>query len=164
MSRSPSSPRWCPTAEQLVILRELYARGLTNPNAFQIKTITAQLSNYGKIQGRNVFYWFQNHKARERQRLRKKHYVVVKQQRLMQQYQINPSSAFLQLFTTSYSPKYLYPQVVQFLFLFLFSFFWQKKYSQYVILFQNCQSSYSTSQFLIPSRFKTSIESNYYIL
>lgn len=129
MSRSPPSSRWCPTAEQLVILRELYARGLTNPNAFQIQTITAQLSNYGKIQGKNVFYWFQNHKARERQRLTKKHYVVVKQQRLMQQYQINPSSAFLQLFTTSYSPKYLYPQVVQFLFLFRFSFFWQKKYS-----------------------------------
>lgn len=28
------------------------------------------LRQYGKIEGKNVFYWFQNHKARERQKKR----------------------------------------------------------------------------------------------
>jgi len=43
------SSRWNPTPEQ----------------------ITAQLRRYGKIEGKNVFYWFQNHKARERQKRRR---------------------------------------------------------------------------------------------
>ncbi|KAK1269772.1 WUSCHEL-related homeobox 4 [Acorus gramineus] len=38
------------------------------PNATEIERITRDLSKYGKIEGKNVFYWFQNHKARERQR------------------------------------------------------------------------------------------------
>jgi Homeodomain len=28
------------------------------------------LRQYGKIEGKNVFYWFQNHKARDRQKKR----------------------------------------------------------------------------------------------
>ncbi|XP_073024404.1 WUSCHEL-related homeobox 8-like [Primulina eburnea] len=67
-----SSTRWFPTAEQRMILKELYSRGVTNPNSSQIQKITAHLSFYGKIHGKNVFYWFQNHKARDRQKLRKK--------------------------------------------------------------------------------------------
>lgn len=63
--------RWSPTPEQLMVLQELYRRGLRNPNAFQVRTITSHLSLYGKIETKNVFYWFQNHKARDRQRLRK---------------------------------------------------------------------------------------------
>ncbi|KAK6144550.1 hypothetical protein DH2020_021370 [Rehmannia glutinosa] len=81
---SPSSTRWCPTPEQLMILQELYRRGLRNPNAFQIQKITAHLSFYGKIQGKSVFYWFQNHKARDRQKLRKKQ---LHQQQHLHQYQ-----------------------------------------------------------------------------
>ncbi|XP_051134554.1 WUSCHEL-related homeobox 3-like [Andrographis paniculata] len=79
---SPSSRRWCPTPEQLMILEELYKRGLRTPNASQIQKITAHLACYGKIQGKNVFYWFQNHKARDRQKLRKK----LHQQHLLQQH------------------------------------------------------------------------------
>ncbi|XP_073271983.1 uncharacterized protein [Primulina huaijiensis] len=79
MSTSPST-RWCPTPEQLMILEELYRRGLRTPNSSQIQKITAHLSFYGKIQGKNVFYWFQNHKARDRQKLRKK----LHQQHLLQ--------------------------------------------------------------------------------
>ncbi|XP_073057038.1 WUSCHEL-related homeobox 3-like [Primulina eburnea] len=71
MSPSPST-RWCPTPEQLMILEELYRTGLRSPNSFQIQKITDHLSIYGKIQGKSVFYWFQNHKARDRQKLRKK--------------------------------------------------------------------------------------------
>lgn len=46
----------------------LYRGGMRTPNAQQIEQITVQLGKYGKIEGKNVFYWFQNHKARERQK------------------------------------------------------------------------------------------------
>ncbi|XP_023531667.1 WUSCHEL-related homeobox 1-like [Cucurbita pepo subsp. pepo] len=66
-----SSSRWNPTPEQLRILEELYRRGTRTPSADQIQHITAQLRRFGKIEGKNVFYWFQNHKARERQKRRR---------------------------------------------------------------------------------------------
>ncbi|KAJ1437790.1 Homeobox-like domain superfamily [Sesbania bispinosa] len=65
------SSRWNPTPEQLRALEELYRRGTRTPSAEQIQQITAQLRRYGKIEGKNVFYWFQNHKARERQKRRR---------------------------------------------------------------------------------------------
>lgn len=65
------SSRWNPTPEQLRALEELYRRGTRTPSAEQIQHITAQLRSYGKIEGKNVFYWFQNHKARERQKRRR---------------------------------------------------------------------------------------------
>ncbi|GJN36243.1 hypothetical protein PR202_gb25085 [Eleusine coracana subsp. coracana] len=69
----PAGPtRWCPTPEQLMILEEMYRGGLRTPNASQIQQITAHLSSYGRIEGKNVFYWFQNHKARDRQKLRRR--------------------------------------------------------------------------------------------
>ncbi|KAK7351630.1 hypothetical protein VNO77_11218 [Canavalia gladiata] len=64
----PGGTRWNPTQEQIGILEMLYKGGMRTPNAQQIEQITAQLSKYGKIEGKNVFYWFQNHKARERQK------------------------------------------------------------------------------------------------
>ncbi|WOL04663.1 WUSCHEL-related homeobox 3-like [Canna indica] len=79
MPQSPST-RWCPTPEQLMILEEMYRSGVRTPNASQIQQITAHLSNYGRIEGKNVFYWFQNHKARERQKLRRRlsrHYQLL---------------------------------------------------------------------------------------
>ncbi|CAL9078354.1 unnamed protein product [Musa textilis] len=79
MPQSPSS-RWCPTPEQLMILEEMYRSGVRTPSAQQIQQITAHLSNYGRIEGKNVFYWFQNHKARERQKLRRRlsrHYQLL---------------------------------------------------------------------------------------
>ncbi|KAK6127636.1 hypothetical protein DH2020_038615 [Rehmannia glutinosa] len=65
------SSRWNPTPEQLQTLEELYRRGTRTPSAEQIQQITSQLRRYGKIEGKNVFYWFQNHKARERQKRRR---------------------------------------------------------------------------------------------
>ncbi|KAL5071865.1 hypothetical protein RYX36_022752 [Vicia faba] len=64
----PGGTRWNPTQEQIGILEMLYRGGMRTPNAQQIEQITLQLSKYGKIEGKNVFYWFQNHKARERQK------------------------------------------------------------------------------------------------
>ncbi|XP_073132328.1 uncharacterized protein [Henckelia pumila] len=65
------SPRWNPTPEQLQALEDLYRRGLRTPSAQQIQHIAAKLRRFGKIEGKNVFYWFQNHKARERQKKRR---------------------------------------------------------------------------------------------
>lgn len=64
-----SSTRWTPTTDQIRILKELYYNnGVRSPSADQIQRISARLRQYGKIEGKNVFYWFQNHKARERQK------------------------------------------------------------------------------------------------
>ncbi|XP_027925429.1 WUSCHEL-related homeobox 1-like [Vigna unguiculata] len=65
------SSRWNPTREQLRALEELYRRGTRTPSAEQIQHITSQLRKFGNIEGKNVFYWFQNHKARERQKRRR---------------------------------------------------------------------------------------------
>ncbi|KAE8658936.1 putative beta-galactosidase [Hibiscus syriacus] len=60
--------RWNPTQEQIGILEMMYRGGMRTPNARQIEQITALLGKYGRIEGKNVFYWFQNHKARDRQK------------------------------------------------------------------------------------------------
>nr|GLL41584.1 unnamed protein product [Ipomoea trifida] len=40
---------------------------MRNPSQQEIRGITQRLSQYGKIEEKNVFYWFQNQKGRERQ-------------------------------------------------------------------------------------------------
>ncbi|XP_058108161.1 WUSCHEL-related homeobox 1 isoform X1 [Magnolia sinica] len=72
LSAQPVSSRWNPTPEQLRTLEDLYRRGTRTPTADQIQYITAQLRRYGRIEGKNVFYWFQNHKARERQKRKRR--------------------------------------------------------------------------------------------
>ncbi|KAI5387128.1 hypothetical protein KIW84_073331 [Lathyrus oleraceus] len=66
------SSRWSPTPVQLLVLEELYRKGMKTPSAEQIQQIALQLRQFGKIEGKNVFYWFQNHKARERQKRRRR--------------------------------------------------------------------------------------------
>ncbi|KAG0482493.1 hypothetical protein HPP92_010577 [Vanilla planifolia] len=63
--------RWNPAKEQIRMLESLYQSGMRTPNAQQIENITCELVRYGRIEGKNVFYWFQNHKARERQKHRR---------------------------------------------------------------------------------------------
>ncbi|MQM08127.1 hypothetical protein Taro_040981 [Colocasia esculenta] len=66
---SPASgSRWNPTKEQISLLEGLYKEGMRTPTAEQIQHITGRLKKYGRIEGKNVFYWFQNHKARQRQK------------------------------------------------------------------------------------------------
>ncbi|RDY00457.1 WUSCHEL-related homeobox 2, partial [Mucuna pruriens] len=65
-----SVSRWSPTKEQISMLENLYMEGIRTPNAEQIQHITSRLKAYGHIEGKNVFYWFQNHKARQRQKLK----------------------------------------------------------------------------------------------
>ncbi|KAL8138562.1 hypothetical protein V2J09_004563 [Rumex salicifolius] len=69
--------RWRPTAEQLMILEELFKGGIKSPTSQQVQKITARLKEHGKVESKNVFYWFQNHKAREKQKLRKTHKDVL---------------------------------------------------------------------------------------
>lgn len=64
----PASSRWNPTKEQISMLENLYKQGIKTPTAEEIQQITARLRAYGHIEGKNVFYWFQNHKARQRQK------------------------------------------------------------------------------------------------
>ncbi|KAL1218857.1 WUSCHEL-related homeobox 4 [Cardamine amara subsp. amara] len=71
----PGGTRWNPTQEQIGILEMLYKGGMRTPNAQQIEHITSQLGKYGKIEGKNVFYWFQNHKARERQKQKRNNLI-----------------------------------------------------------------------------------------
>lgn len=68
MGGGPMSSRWNPTKEQINILENLYKQGVRTPSAEQIQQITSRLKAYGHIEGKNVFYWFQNHKARQRQK------------------------------------------------------------------------------------------------
>ncbi|XP_057439868.1 WUSCHEL-related homeobox 5-like isoform X2 [Lotus japonicus] len=79
--------RWNPTTEQVKLLTELFRAGLRTPSTDQIQKISNQLSFYGKIESKNVFYWFQNHKARERQKRRKVSYdekdVVIRRDNFM---------------------------------------------------------------------------------
>ncbi|XP_062007624.1 protein WUSCHEL-like [Rosa rugosa] len=63
-----SSTRWAPTTDQIRILKEFYDNGGKNPTPEQIQRITLQLKRYGQVENKNVFYWFQNHKSRERQK------------------------------------------------------------------------------------------------
>ncbi|KAE9620499.1 hypothetical protein Lal_00019863 [Lupinus albus] len=65
---SSGSSRWNPTKEQISMLENLYKQGIRTPSAEEIQHITARLRVYGHIEGKNVFYWFQNHKARQRQK------------------------------------------------------------------------------------------------
>ncbi|KAE8714394.1 Detected protein of confused Function [Hibiscus syriacus] len=46
----------------------MYRGGMRTPNARQIGQIIALRGKYGRIQGKNIFYWLQNHKARDRQK------------------------------------------------------------------------------------------------
>ncbi|KAJ3668882.1 hypothetical protein LUZ60_010832 [Juncus effusus] len=58
--------RWNPTTDQVKVLTDLFRAGLRTPSTEQIQRISNHLSAYGKVESKNVFYWFQNHKARER--------------------------------------------------------------------------------------------------
>ncbi|GMH16028.1 hypothetical protein Nepgr_017869 [Nepenthes gracilis] len=109
MTPSPAT-RWRPTPDQLMILEELYIGGIKTPSASQIQRITSHLSLYGKIECKNVFYWFQNHKAREKQKLRKKlslgRQVIEQQQQLWFQQQQEVMGLNYQLNHSLYFPEF----------------------------------------------------------
>nr|CCP29676.1 HD transcription factor [Gnetum gnemon] len=90
--------RWNPTKEQVEMLEGFYNDGICTPSAVQIDDMAAQLRRYGPIQGKNVFYWFQNRKARFRNQLRQSLQHQQQQQHQIQHNQWPP------LFLNSHSP------------------------------------------------------------
>ncbi|CAH2037608.1 unnamed protein product [Thlaspi arvense] len=63
--------RWNPTPEQMMALEEVYSSVTRTPTTQQIQEIASKLQKYGRIEGKNVFYWFQNHKSRDRLKRRR---------------------------------------------------------------------------------------------
>ncbi|XP_019186509.1 PREDICTED: protein WUSCHEL-like [Ipomoea nil] len=62
-----SSRRWKPTVEQLEMLEELYYKQrMMRPSTEEIERLSLRLRQLGKIEAKNVFYWFQNQRNRER--------------------------------------------------------------------------------------------------
>ncbi|KAK2643126.1 hypothetical protein Ddye_024889 [Dipteronia dyeriana] len=72
-----SSSRWNPTKDQINMLESLYRQGIRTPTAEQIQQITGRLRAFGHIEGKNVFYWFQNHKARQRQKQKQERMALI---------------------------------------------------------------------------------------
>ncbi|KAL4304123.1 hypothetical protein GQ457_10G027020 [Hibiscus cannabinus] len=65
----PGSSRWNPTPEQLLTPRNSIGAAHERRPRRKSNKSRRGFSGSGKIEGKkNVFYWFQNHKARERQR------------------------------------------------------------------------------------------------
>ncbi|KAF7038550.1 hypothetical protein CFC21_048719 [Triticum aestivum] len=58
---------WVPTREQITVLEGLYRQGMRTPTAEEIHQVTARLQEHGPIEGKNVFYWFQN-RLRQKQK------------------------------------------------------------------------------------------------
>ncbi|XP_020107894.1 WUSCHEL-related homeobox 3-like [Ananas comosus] len=117
MPQAPST-RWCPTPEQLMILEEMYRSGVRTPNATQIQQITAHLSYYGRIEGKNVFYWFQNHKARERQKLRRRlsrHYYHYQHLLYTHPHPVIPTNFDPAVISSTSPPPFLQSNPTQFL-------------------------------------------------
>ncbi|XP_061989296.1 protein WUSCHEL-like [Rosa rugosa] len=63
-----SRTRWIPTPEQIRILKDLYyVKGFKCPSTEHIHEICLQLNQYGHVEGKNIYFWFQNVRAREKQ-------------------------------------------------------------------------------------------------
>ena len=56
--------RWHPKPDQIQILEAIVNSGMVNPPSEEIKRIRGQLEEFGHVEDANVFYWFQNRKAR----------------------------------------------------------------------------------------------------
>ncbi|XP_059072883.1 WUSCHEL-related homeobox 4-like isoform X2 [Cryptomeria japonica] len=48
------------------ILNSKFASGTRNPSVDEINRITAELQRHGPVEGKNVFFWFQNAAARDK--------------------------------------------------------------------------------------------------
>ncbi|KAJ7550551.1 hypothetical protein O6H91_07G105600 [Diphasiastrum complanatum] len=57
-------PRWKPTAIQISILEFIFSNSDLLPGDNDIMAITDALRQYGPVEEVNVFYWFQNRRAR----------------------------------------------------------------------------------------------------
>src|SRR6516165_5329641 len=59
--------RWKPEEAQLRILEEVFRNnGGHSPSTAQILLLTTQLQQYGEVEARNIFFWFENRRRKER--------------------------------------------------------------------------------------------------
>ncbi|KAE8768956.1 WUSCHEL-related homeobox 5 [Hordeum vulgare] len=70
-----ANARWVPTREQIAVLDGLYRQGMRTPTADEIHQVTARLQEHGPIEGKNVFYWFQN-RLRQKQKQQRSDYFA----------------------------------------------------------------------------------------
>ncbi|XP_059072401.1 WUSCHEL-related homeobox 6-like [Cryptomeria japonica] len=68
--------RWKPNLEQRRILESIFATGTKNTRRERIAQITAVLQQYGRVEQRNVFYWFQNANNRNKLCRRRREWTV----------------------------------------------------------------------------------------
>ncbi|PPD83746.1 hypothetical protein GOBAR_DD19325 [Gossypium barbadense] len=93
-----SSTRWTPTTDQIRILKDLYYNnGVRSPSADQIQRISARLRQYGKIEGKNVFYGFRTTRLVRGRRKGSPPRLII----------MSPCKALPLLQITSYSPTSL---------------------------------------------------------
>src|SRR6516165_7679659 len=59
--------RWKPEEAQLRILEEVFRNNVGHsPSTAQILLLTTQLQQYGEVEARNIFFWFENRRRKER--------------------------------------------------------------------------------------------------
>ncbi|XP_059070580.1 WUSCHEL-related homeobox 6-like [Cryptomeria japonica] len=63
--------RWKPTEIQKSVLNSKFASGTRNQSLEEINHITAELQRHGLVEGKNVFFWFQNAACRDKQKKEK---------------------------------------------------------------------------------------------
>ncbi|KAB1201492.1 WUSCHEL-related homeobox 2 [Morella rubra] len=107
---APVSSRWNPTKEQISMLESLYKQGIRTPNAEQIQQITSRLKAYGHIEGKNVFYWFQNHKARIRQKQKQESMAYINRH-FQRTHPVFPATCPNEFCGPYYLPQYHHPKV-----------------------------------------------------
>ena len=54
------SRRWKPNENQKRILHSIFMSGVRNPPVDQVHRIAAELRRHGAVEGKNVYFWFQN--------------------------------------------------------------------------------------------------------
>jgi hypothetical protein len=86
--------RWQPTKRQKEILEELFKEGHRNPSPSLIDHFTNLLKQYGNIEAKNVFYWFQNNHARNKRKQEKETHADNKRKQKKEARQM-PQSRFV---------------------------------------------------------------------
>jgi hypothetical protein len=66
----PVRSRWTPKPEQILILESIFNSGMVNPPKDETVRIRKLLERFGAVSDANVFYWFQNRRARSCRRQR----------------------------------------------------------------------------------------------
>ncbi|KAH9307802.1 hypothetical protein KI387_035713, partial [Taxus chinensis] len=98
--------RWHPKKEQIHVLQGVFDSGVTNPSPHEISRITTELQQFGQLRKSNVYYWFQNRKAKTKKKQRNLNPVNERPKATIQ----SPSSAMPQAVVNESSSSIDQPQ------------------------------------------------------